>query len=134
MAKRTGKDTIAAYKSGADLGSIGIEIVLAVLLGFFGGRWLDGRFGTEPWLQIFGFLAGLGAAVKAVVRATKQMNKIAEAESREQGDPAPLYETDKDRRHAPPAPPSREALEAAEDEDSKLPAVHTPKVDASRHP
>jgi ATP synthase protein I len=67
-------------------------------LGFFGGRWLDGRFGTEPWLQLLGFVAGLGAAAKAVLRASRQMNKIAEAESREQGDPAPLF--DKEERAA----------------------------------
>ncbi len=31
----------------------------ALLVGAFGGHWLDGRFGTGPWLTLGGILLGL---------------------------------------------------------------------------
>jgi F0F1-type ATP synthase assembly protein I len=95
---RRTRDVIRDYKQGTDLGSIGLEIVLCVLVGFFGGRWLDGRFGTDPWLSILGFVFGLGAAAKAVLRATGQLKKIAEREEREKGNPSPSYEKDEPSR------------------------------------
>jgi F0F1-type ATP synthase assembly protein I len=41
--------------------SIGVELVAPLIAGVFGGRWLDRRFGTEPWLLLV--LAVLGAVV-----------------------------------------------------------------------
>jgi F0F1-type ATP synthase assembly protein I len=38
---------------------IGLELAAAVLLGFFGGWWLDRRLGTLPWLTLAGALAGI---------------------------------------------------------------------------
>ena len=37
------------------------NLTAAVIVGVFGGRWLDGRWGTAPWLTLGGVL--LGAAV-----------------------------------------------------------------------
>jgi len=51
--------------------SLGIEMTVAVALGVFGGRWLDGQFGTEPFLFWFGLVVGIGAATRGVVRAVK---------------------------------------------------------------
>lgn len=72
-------------------GTLGLEIALSIAFGFFGGRFLDGRFGTEPWLSILGFVFGIGAAVKAVMRAMNEMRIEAEREEREQGNPLPRY-------------------------------------------
>jgi F0F1-type ATP synthase assembly protein I len=55
-------------------GAVGIEIVVALLIGYFAGRWLDGQFGTAPWLTIVLTLCGLGAGVKAVVRVIKSVD------------------------------------------------------------
>jgi len=38
---------------------LGIELVAPILLGVFVGRWLDGRWGTKPWLLIVGSVLGL---------------------------------------------------------------------------
>ncbi|UQA60996.1 AtpZ/AtpI family protein [Polyangium aurulentum] len=73
-------------------GTLGLEIVLSICFGFFGGRWLDGKFGTEPWLSALGFVFGVGAAIKAVMRAMREMAAEAAREEREQGNPAPLYD------------------------------------------
>ncbi len=46
----------------------GLEIVLSLMVGFFGGRWLDGKLGTAPWISLVGFAFGCAAAVKALLR------------------------------------------------------------------
>lgn len=53
-------------------GAIGIEVVIATLIGYFGGGWLDGHFGTTPWLTYIGLFLGIAAAARALWRiATK---------------------------------------------------------------
>jgi len=47
---------------------IGLELAAAVLLGFWGGYKLDGRFGTAPWLMLAGAAAGLAAGFYLVLR------------------------------------------------------------------
>ena len=58
--------------------SVGLEFGVAVVIGALFGNWLDGRFDTAPWLliafTIIGFVAGLGAVLRAVAR----MNRGAE--------------------------------------------------------
>ncbi|HXU61092.1 MAG TPA: AtpZ/AtpI family protein [Polyangia bacterium] len=60
-------------------GAVGIEIAAAIGIGYIGGHYLDHRFGTDPWIGYIGLLAGIGAAVKALVRVTR-------AYKRDQGD------------------------------------------------
>ncbi len=51
------------------LGStIAVQFAVAVLLGLWGGRFLDSYLGTDPWLMLVGLLAGLGAATMSVYR------------------------------------------------------------------
>jgi F0F1-type ATP synthase assembly protein I len=38
--------------------SLALGFVAVVMACFFIGRWLDGRLGIEPWLQIVGTLIG----------------------------------------------------------------------------
>jgi ATP synthase protein I len=44
------------------------QLVGSVLVGIFGGRWLDGQFGTEPLFLIIGLLVGLAAGVYAMLK------------------------------------------------------------------
>lgn len=37
---------------------VGLQFAGAILLFLFLGRWLDQRFGTEPWLLLVGVLVG----------------------------------------------------------------------------
>ena len=39
--------------------TIGLELGLSIALGYLGGEWLDGKFGTEPWLKWIGLGFGL---------------------------------------------------------------------------
>lgn len=45
-----------------------MSFVLALVMGFGGGYWLDGRLGTSPWLAFLGFFLGLAAGVLNVYR------------------------------------------------------------------
>lgn len=52
-------------------------IAIPVLIGVYAGRWLDGRYDTEPWL----FLISVGVAfiismVGIVTKTVKLMDKI----------------------------------------------------------
>jgi ATP synthase protein I len=42
--------------------SLGFLFPVAIALGFFLGRWLDGKFHTAPWLTIVFTAFGIGAA------------------------------------------------------------------------
>lgn len=85
------------YKAVGSWSTVGLEIVLSMLFGFLGGRWLDGKLGTDPWLSGVGFLFGCAAAVKAVRRTLAEMKAVTLREEREHGNPAPLFERPADR-------------------------------------
>jgi F0F1-type ATP synthase assembly protein I len=50
--------------------SIGLEMVLPGLI----GHWLDGRFGTGPWLLLLGFAAGMAAAGWHLVKLVSSLS------------------------------------------------------------
>jgi F0F1-type ATP synthase assembly protein I len=52
-------------------GSVGLELFAYFWLPRLFGQWLDGKLGTAPWLTWFFFVAGIGAAIKALVRVTR---------------------------------------------------------------
>lgn len=91
------KQRMAMYKGLGGFGTLGLEIVLSILIGLFGGSWLDGRLGTEPYLMWGGLAFGVATSVRAVQRALGLMKREAEREEREQGNPEPLYETEAER-------------------------------------
>ena len=47
---------------------IGAELLAPLLIGVFGGRWLDRRFATEPWLLLAGAVLGAVAGMFNLVR------------------------------------------------------------------
>jgi len=48
----------------ARFATAGLELALAIVVGYFGGRWLDARFGTTPYLTYFGLLLGIFAGFR----------------------------------------------------------------------
>lgn len=83
---------VKEWKGVGSFGTVGLEIVLSIGIGLFGGRWLDSKFDTAPYLAVVGFFFGVAAAVKAIVRTTKEMQREAAREEREEGNPAPLFD------------------------------------------
>jgi ATP synthase protein I len=55
------------------VGAIGIEIVIATLVGYAGGLWLDGKLGTSPYLKLVGLVLGILAGFKGLFDLTKKI-------------------------------------------------------------
>jgi F0F1-type ATP synthase assembly protein I len=68
-------ETKNMWRIAGTTGAVGIEIAVAIVIGYLGGSWLDHKFGTTPWLTCVGFFSGVGAAVKAIVRVTRQYKR-----------------------------------------------------------
>jgi ATP synthase protein I len=62
-------------------GAVGLEIAAAIGIGYFGGQYLDRKLGTLPWLTWVGFAAGIGAAIKALVRVVRSYQKSLDEEN-----------------------------------------------------
>jgi len=57
---------------GLTIAAAGGELVAAVVGGVLGGRWLDHRFGTTPWLTAGGVLVGFALGMWALYAAVSQ--------------------------------------------------------------
>lgn len=49
---------------------LGWQMALTMVLGVFGGIWLDGRLGTGPILTVVGSVLGIGLGMAIVIRET----------------------------------------------------------------
>ncbi|MFO0616937.1 MAG: AtpZ/AtpI family protein [Polyangiaceae bacterium] len=109
---------VEMYRGLAGFGTIGLEIALSIGLMGLLGWWLDKRWNTSPVLLLVGLGLGIVVAVKAVVRVTRLLRKVAEKEEREEGNPAPLYESsaERDQRRAQGEPVGDPVI-GADDED-----------------
>ncbi len=56
------------------VGAIGLELAIAIVIGYFGGRWLDGKLGTSPWLMWIGLGLGLVAGFRSLYRLARNTN------------------------------------------------------------
>jgi ATP synthase protein I len=117
------------WKGNASFGTIGIELVLCIMVGLFGGRWLDAKLGTAPWLSVIGFFFGLAAGGKAVWRGYKDMQIVTAREEREQGNPAPRYT--KDERPEADDPPFESRGEG--DDPNGAPPADSSAGDTAAH-
>jgi F0F1-type ATP synthase assembly protein I len=63
--------------------TVGLEMVLSVVVGYFAGRWLDGRLGTEPWLAYVGLGFGIAAGSRALYRVLRTVKKEMEKDAQE---------------------------------------------------
>jgi F0F1-type ATP synthase assembly protein I len=48
---------------------------LAVVVMFFLGRWLDGKFGTDPWLMIVGGCVGSAGGLISFIRTALDVSR-----------------------------------------------------------
>jgi ATP synthase protein I len=75
------------YKDIGRYGTVGIELIVSMALGYYAGRWVDGKLGSD------GIAAGVGAFLGVVVgfyslwKASKTMMRDVErAEKKERGE------------------------------------------------
>lgn len=55
------------------LSTVGITLVFATVIGYFIGHYLDGRFGTTPWLTLVFLLLGIVAGFKNLYDQTRRL-------------------------------------------------------------
>jgi ATP synthase protein I len=88
----------SSWKGLGSYSTVGLEFALSVLLGLFGGRWLDEKAGAGGVLTFIGLVLGLAAGYRSVWRQLQRANRAADREERE----------DQERRrkyHDHPRPP-----------------------------
>jgi F0F1-type ATP synthase assembly protein I len=81
-------DSPSTLRTIGQLSTVGMSFVLAIVLGFGGGYWLDGRLGTKPWLSFLGFFVGLAAGVLNVYRVLQATSGPRAAAAPERKPPA----------------------------------------------
>jgi ATP synthase protein I len=67
------------WKGLGDYATVGLDLVLSILVGFLGGRWLDARLGAHGVLTLLGFAFGTAAGFRSLYRAAVKMRKETEA-------------------------------------------------------
>jgi ATP synthase protein I len=85
------------WKALGTYGTLGMEIALSVVVGLFGGQWLDKKLHTGGWLTWIGFAYGLAAAGRAIYRAVRKSNQEAEAAERSDQEARKKYDDDANR-------------------------------------
>ena len=60
---------------------IGLTFTASVLLGFFAGRWVDGKLHTEPLFTLVGVFWGLGGSFWYLVRRIRELEKSQKEEN-----------------------------------------------------
>jgi ATP synthase protein I len=55
------------------LSTVGITLVVSTVIGYFIGHWLDGTFGTTPWLTLVFLFLGIAAGFKNLYDQTRKL-------------------------------------------------------------
>ena len=66
--------------------TLGIQLALSIVVFFFLGKWIDGRFNTSPWFMLGGLtIGGIGGMIKFITSATKlgQQQDVLDAERKQ---------------------------------------------------
>ncbi len=75
------------WKSYGRYGTVGIELIVSMALGYYGGRYLDARVGGRGWVTFVGFLLGVGVGFRSIFAAGRHMQRdIERAEKEDRGD------------------------------------------------
>lgn len=75
---RTDRDKPTKAFTTASVGSLGLEMGIAVLIGCLFGMWLDDSLGTEPWLLLLFLGFGIAAGFKGMLRAAREARQASE--------------------------------------------------------
>ena len=89
-----------------EVGWVGGETAVSIMVGYLGGQWLDERFGTTPWLKWIGFVFGVVAGYRSLYRFAVQ--KPAGGKTKTGSKPADETPHSTQTRPTPPHDESRE--------------------------
>lgn len=83
------------YQGWLRFSAMGLELGLAVIVGLLLGQWLDGQFGTDPWLTLLFLIFGMIAGFRSVYRLLR------EVQTQQQNERQPGADEDDDRKNRP---------------------------------
>ncbi|HMK39300.1 MAG TPA: AtpZ/AtpI family protein [Bacteroidota bacterium] len=63
--------------------TLGLQLAITVVVFFFLGRWLDGKFGTEPWLMLAGLAVGVTGGLTGFLMKAFALGKEEDREEAE---------------------------------------------------
>jgi F0F1-type ATP synthase assembly protein I len=63
--------------------TLGLQLAITVVVFFFLGRWLDGKFGTDPWLMLAGLAVGVTGGLAAFLMKAIALGKEEDRETEE---------------------------------------------------
>jgi len=86
------------WKGVGSYATVGLEFALSLLVGLFGGRWLDGKLGTAHWFTFIGLGFGVAAGFRSIYRAAQAANRDAEREQQRQLEERRRYYDDKPKQ------------------------------------
>lgn len=66
---------LAGYGKAYEIIAAAIQLAVAVILMLFLGQWLDGKFGTAPWLMLAGLAVGFAAGFFSFLRSIQKLAK-----------------------------------------------------------
>ena len=64
------------------LSTVGIAMVAATVIGLYTGRWLDGYFGTSPWLTAVFLLLGIIAGFRNLYQSARSAQQRMDEEEK----------------------------------------------------
>ncbi|WP_066633992.1 AtpZ/AtpI family protein [Desulfolucanica intricata] len=71
----SGEGKSKALRAMALTSTISVELATTVTLGFLGGRYLDQKLNTDPWLMVTGVLLGVGFGTYGIVQILERFFK-----------------------------------------------------------
>lgn len=67
-----GRDAQSPWRTALVVASVGIEMAVAVAVGYFVGDWLDARLGTSPWLMFLMLGCGMAAGFRGLWKTARR--------------------------------------------------------------
>lgn len=64
-------DAQKMWRQAARFSAVGLELGVAILIGYLLGAWLDKRLGTQPYLMMLCLLLGIAAGFRSLMRAAR---------------------------------------------------------------
>ncbi len=65
----------AAYRKAGPYLNLGIEFAASFILCLFAGKWLDGKFGTAPYLMLAGLALGITVGFLNLYRTAMRLQE-----------------------------------------------------------
>lgn len=73
------------WRSALRYSALGLEMGVAVAIGYGIGWWLDTKLGTKPYLMLVMLLLGIAAGFRGLIRAAKEAERESHDDERDAG-------------------------------------------------